>query len=577
MNGAACRWVVNRTNPEFISYFSRIADLSPVLAQILVNRGINTPALLAPFLKPGLAQLSDSFDLPGLNIALGRIAEAKQRGERVLVHGDYDADGVTATAIMVEGLRSYGLDVHFFIPNRMLHGYGFNHDGVRRAREIGASLIVTVDYGITSFDAVCDAGNHGIDVIITDHHEPAAPGEHAGADGQPFVIPPALSVVNPRLLAGESPLRLLSGAGVAFHLIYALFKGDTDRTFHLLDLAALGTMADVVPVIADNRVLVHEGMKLIGEGRRAGLRALKDVAGLRRDRMRSSDLAYVLVPRLNAAGRMDDATTVVELLLSVSEEKAAELAAWLNALNVRRQEVEEKVYREAQEMMERLDDRAGAIVLASEGWHQGVVGIVASRIAEEFYRPTFILSVDNGVARGSGRSIPPFDLHDALIACRHVLAKFGGHRQAAGVSLDPCRVEEFRQMLSGILAERVGQDDLSPVLRLDSVVKISDISRNFIREISMLEPFGHGNEEPLFGARGLDVLNCRVVGNRHLKMYLKQDGWSIDGIAFNMGDRAGDLGGRARIDAAFCPAIHTWDGKEYLQLQVKAIRPSAER
>ncbi len=575
------KWLVNRTNPEYIDYISRIASVSSAFAQVLINRGIKTPDHIYAFLNPAVAMLSDPFELPHIKIAIDRIREAKKNRERILVHGDYDADGVTATAIMVEGLKKIGIDVQYFIPNRIAHGYGFGSAGIEKAKEVDSKLIITVDCGITSFDAVSTANSLGIDVIITDHHEPAkkAIGNGQEAIGE-YELPDALAIVNPKLLTHNSELSNLSGAGVAFKLVTALFENNIDDVYELLDLAAIGTAADVVPVIGDNRIILKEGIKLIQSGERVGIRALKDASGIRSDFFKTSFLYYILIPRINAAGRMSDANDVVRLLTTKSEAEAGELSKWLHDLNSKRQEVEESVYKEALEMLQKFEiqnsklKNGGAIVLASEGWHHGVVGIVASRIAEQYYRPTFILSIENGVAKGSARSIPPFDIYHGLTLCNGILKGFGGHKQAAGLSLSSGDIEKFRTAISEIVMSTLSDHDFVPVLNIDAAVNMSDISTGLIDEITRLEPFGYGNEEPLFGARGLEVIQPRIVGNNHLKMRLRQNGRRIDSIGFDFGGLLNVVEDNALIDAVFLPIINEWDGGRYVQLNLKAIRPA---
>ncbi len=586
------RWIANKTNPEYVDYISRIASVSPAFAQVLINRGIKTPEQLNSFLNPDIVKLSDPFELPDIKTALKRIREAKKQGQRILVHGDYDADGITATAILVKGLKKIGIDVHYFIPNRMTHGYGFGSVGIEKAKEIGAKLIITVDCGITSFDAVSAANSLGIDVIITDHHESLTAEDKRIRDSedknfltsQPlnlstsFQLPEALATVNPKLITHNSELSNLCGAGIAFMLIYALFDLNIDDVYEFFDLAAIGTSADVVPVIGDNRIILKEGIKLIQSDNRIGIKALKNVAGIRPDFFKTSFLYYIINPRINAAGRIADANDVVRLLTTNSETEAEDLAKWLNGLNAKRQEIELCVYNEAKEMLNNYkstwDNSKGAIVLASEGWHIGVVGIVASRIAEEYYMPTFIFSIENGVAKGSARSIPAFDVYDGLTRCKDILKRFGGHKQAAGLSLLSSDIECFRNMISAIIITAATDSDLEAVLNIDAAINIANINFELINEISRLEPFGCGNDEPLFGSKGLEVIQPRIVGNNHLKMYLKQNGSRMDSIGFDFGGLLESIEDNPLIDAAFLPAINEWDGGKCLQLKLKAIRPA---
>ena len=568
-SGMACRWIINRTNPEYIAYIARIASVSPMLAQVLVNRGLKTAVQLDAFLNPDISKLADPFALPQLKGAIERMRIAKKNGERVLVHGDYDADGVTATAIMVEGLREYGLDVHFFIPDRIQHGYGFGAAGLERAEALGTKLIVTVDCGISSFEAAAAARTRGIELIITDHHEPVREKIE-----DRILLPEAVAVVNPKAAACPPEMAHLSGAGVALKLIQGLFDNNIDAIYKFFDLAAIGTAADVVPVQNDNRTIIREGMKLLQSGQRIGLKALCQTAGIRLDSFKTSFLYYMLIPRINAAGRIANATDVVRLLTTRSEDEAWQLAGWMNNLNTRRQEVEESVYNEAMKKISSMDASEGALVVASEGWHIGVVGIVASKIAQKYYRPAIVLSIDGGIAKGSGRSIPPFDLYEGLTECRNVLTRFGGHKQAAGLSLPSADIEHFRTLFCSRVRERLSEEDFLPVLLIDGAVRISDMSTGLVDELARMEPFGYSNVEPVFGSRGLEVLQPRIVGNNHLKMQLRQNGRKMDSIGFDFGSMLGSVEESGIIDAAFVPTINEWDGGRYLQLNLKAIRPA---
>ncbi|MDI6889320.1 MAG: single-stranded-DNA-specific exonuclease RecJ [Thermodesulfovibrionales bacterium] len=582
------RWLVNRTNSEYIIYLSKIASISPVLAQILINRGIKTPYEIYDFLNPRISNLSDPFELVGLKTAVERIKEALRRGEKILVHGDYDADGLSATAIVVYALKGLGLDVHYFIPNRITHGYGFNLAGVKKAKELGVKLIITVDSGITSFEAVALSKKEGIDVIITDHHEPLISRESwvrsPGSEvlGQEFLLPDAVAIINPKLLTPDSRLSTLSGAGVAFKFTQALSTSHDSRfTIHeFLDLAAIGTIADVVPITGENRIIVKEGLRLIENETRPGLKALKKVSGIDEREIKSGLLPFTMIPRMNAAGRISDANNVVRLLLTDSDDEAAEISFWLDKLNSERQQIEEEVYREA---LNKLNDKGvrSAIVLSGEGWHQGVIGIVASKIAEIFYRPTFVISKGGSTAIGSARSIPPFDIYKGLTGCGELLTGFGGHKQAAGFRLNPEDISSFEERINRIVKETLIEVDFIPSLEIDADVNLSHINFNLIRELKTLEPLGFGNSEPLLGSKGLEVISPRIVGNNHMKMKLRQGSHSIDAIGFDMAalfdtllNIVSNSTGSTLIDAAFTPFINEWEGGRGLQLNLKAFRPS---
>ena len=586
------KWLVNRTNTEYIEYLSKITSLSPVMAQILINRGIKTPHDIYDFLDPSISDLSDPFDLFGLRAAVKRVQEALRKGEKVLVHGDYDADGLSATTILVYVLRKIGLDAYYFIPNRISHGYGFNFAGVERAKELGVKLIITVDCGITSFEAVALSQKEGIDVIITDHHEPQRSIEQQKAESLEYkpeenreqrlsaqsylLLPDAVAIINPKLLSSDSRLSTLSGAGVAFKCAQALdimYNSSCVMSNALLDLAAIGTIADVIPITGENRILVREGLRLIEDGLRQGVKALKRISGINEREVKSGLLPFTVIPRINAAGRASDANNVVRLLLTDSEDEAIALSSWLDGLNTERQRIEEKVYQEALYKLNNEGVRS-AIVLSSEGWHPGIIGIVASRVVETFYRPAFIISVEGRTAIGSARSIPPFNIYEGLTGCKEFLAGFGGHKQAAGFRLNADDIPSFKERINRIVEETLMENDFTPSLEIDADVNLSQINFNLMKELKLLEPFGFGNPVPLLGSKGLEVLYPRVVGNNHLKMRLRQRSQSLDAIGFEMGSLFERLEVSTMIDAVFTPVINEWEGGRCLQLNLRAFRPS---
>ena len=572
-------WFVNRTNPEYIAYVSKTASVSPALAQILINRGIKTPGEINTFLNPHISHLSDPFDIQGMGIAVDRIMAASKSGERILVHGDYDADGLSATAIVLKALKMLGIDSHYFIPNRMEHGYGFSPSSVKKAKQAGATLIITVDCGITSSETAALCKKEGIDVIITDHHEPLRsqnenpPFDKGGMGG--FLLPDALAVINPKISNPQSQVSNLSGAGIAFKLAQALSTiHDSRFTIHdFIDLAALGTMADSVPLTGENRFIVKEGLKLIKNGTRPGLNALKKVSGIEERILKPGLLLFTIIPRINAAGRVSDSADVVKLLLTDSEDEATEISLWLDKHNSERQKIEGEVYQEA---ICKLNSKGigPAIVLASEGWHLGVIGIVASRIAETFYRPTFVISIEGQVAKGSARSIPSFDIYKALTGCREFLTGFGGHKQAAGLELKVDDILSFEKCINRIADETLTEKDFISSIEIDADVDFSDINFNLTTEIGMLEPFGSGNPEPLLGSKRLEVLYPKIVGNNHLRMKLRQKNQSLDAIGFDMAVFFDSLENSTTVDAVFTPFVNEWEGVRGLQLNLKAFRPS---
>jgi single-stranded-DNA-specific exonuclease len=558
------RWFVQRTNPDYIKYLSRAASVSTAFAQILVNRGINTPGDIKTFLDPAMGVLSDPFELSGMKEAVDVIRTAISAGRKILVHGDYDTDGLTGTAIMVSALRRLGAEVCYFIPERLAHGYGFNAPGVEYARKAGTGLIITVDCGISSVKAVRMAASEGIGVVVTDHHEPARDAANAP------VLPEADAVINPRLCGEEAPA--LSGSAVAFKLASALLGPEASSDF--LDLAALGTIADVIPLIDESRVIVRRGLTLINEGLRPGIKALKEVAGLNGRAVSAGRLAFTVIPRMNASGRIDNPLEVIKLLLSGDHTESSVIAARLHELNLKRQAIEEEIHQEALSVLkEKGYDHA--VVLASEGWHEGVVGIVASRLAEAFYRPAFIFNIRDGIAKGSARSIPSFDLYSGISGCSDLLLSFGGHKQAAGLKLRIENLGEFEERINRVIAETLSAEDLIPTLTIDATVNLQAVNFGLVKEISLLEPLGCGNPEPRLGTKGLEVMGPRVVGNKHLKMRLKDRSCTVDAIGFSMGAMIERIEPDAMVDAVYTPTINEWENRKTLQLHLRAFRPSA--
>ncbi|MEW6052353.1 MAG: single-stranded-DNA-specific exonuclease RecJ [Nitrospirota bacterium] len=570
------RWLVNRTNPEYIEYVSKTASVSRPLAQILINRGIKTSEEIHSFLYPQLSRLSDPFDIPGMRTAVERILAASRNGERVLVHGDYDVDGLSATAIVHGALKATGIDSVYFIPDRMSQGYGFKPSSVAKAKQVGASLIITVDCGITAFDAADECRRARIDLIITDHHEPHVRKEPKHAKRPESVaIPDAVAVVNPKTTGPASRNTNLSGAGIAFKLVQALSMTHSAQfsAYAFLDLAALGTIADVVPLTDENRLIVKEGLKLLEKGTRPGIQALRNISGIKGKGIRTGLLLFTIIPRINAAGRIADSRDVVKLFLSEDEDESAALSVWMDSLNAKRQMIEENVYQEALGMLKKRGIPR-VIVLAAEAWHRGVIGIVASRIAEEFCRPAFIISIEGDHARGSARSIPSFDICRALAGCDAVLKGFGGHKQAAGLELDTVNIPLFEKYINSIAEEAFSENECVPVLEIDAYVDLEDVSFSLTKEMEMLEPFGAGNSEPLFGSKGLEILSPKIVKNNHLKMKLRQRRRTIHAIGFDMAGVLSTLEDSPLVDAVFTPMVNEWNRSRTLQLNLRALRPS---
>jgi single-stranded-DNA-specific exonuclease len=534
------------------------------LAALLIQRGHATPEAARRFLRPELASLADPYTLHGLAEAVDAIVDIASAGGTILVHGDYDVDGQCATALLVRTLRAAGISAHGFVPNRMRDGYDFGPAGLAEADRLGATLILTCDCGITAVDAVAAARTAGIRVVVTDHHLPGV------------ALPPADAVIDPQQTADSSGLGMLSGTGVAFKLAQALAPRlglPANFCWHLLDLVALATIADVVPLIGENRILVKHGLRLLGGSRWPGVRALLEAAGVDPREVRAGQVGYTLAPRLNAAGRIADAGLGLRLLLSDDPTESRQIAAELEHLNRERQAIDQRILDEALQAVERDfadPETHRAIVLAQDGWHAGVVGIVASRVVERFGRPTFLIGLDGDTGKGSGRSVDSFDLHAAVHACGDLLERFGGHRMAAGLTIRRDMVGVFRERFNAVARERLALADLGPAQRVDVELEPGEASEELERWGRHLEPCGMGNPAPVFGIRQVRLAAVRTVGSNHLKATIAARGTSLDAIAFNWADRAATMTD-GDVDVAFRLERNEWQGRTSLQARVVSL------
>lgn len=562
------RWRIRESDEALVSTLSREKGIDPLVARVLACRGIGTIGAAGRFLSPSLADLPDPFLLDGMEQAVARLVAARDRNETVIVHGDYDVDGITSTAMLVQFLSSVGIRPGYHIPLRLEHGYGLSADGIRAIADQGATVCITVDCGISSIEEARLCRSLGIDLIITDHH---TPGE---------VLPEACAVINP-LLSPSYPCSFLAGVGVAFNLMIALRKGLRDAGVFVsmsepdlrsyLDFVALGTIADVVPLLDVNRVFVQAGLKLLGNSTRPGVLALRKVAGVE-GAVSAGSVGFRLAPRLNAAGRLEDAAQGVELLLSQDRHEAERLAAMLDASNAERQELERQILQEAVAQLKSMPTGGArrTIVLASSDWHPGVIGIVASRMVELYHRPTILISLQDGSGRGSGRSIPGFHLYQALHACEDMLVKFGGHRQAAGLSIDEATLVSFADRFDDVAAGLLSEEDLVPEIVLDGEIDPSDLTMGLADMLERLAPFGMGNPEPHFVLRGVTVVAKRILKEVHVKLVLDAGGKRVEAIGFNMADRPiPDM-----ADLAVSLQINEWNGRRNMQLRIKDLRPA---
>ena len=594
------RW--NLATPDAASAADLAARLktSPLLAQVLLNRGLRDPQECAEFLRPSLRAMHDPALLPNLTKAAERVARAIRDRERIVIYGDYDVDGITATAILWHAIKLLGGIVDYYIPHRIDEGYGLNGEAIQQICADGAKLIVSVDCGVTAVDQVKVACECGVDVIVTDHHEwkcgeLAAHGPEepvVSLESRPPLLPDCYAVVHPRLpLDGPPyPNPLLCGAGVAFKLAWGIGKAVTGaervgaefRAFLLnaMALAALGTIADVVPLVGENRVIAHRGLVGLRESRLTGLRALIASAGLEGQALDSFDVGFKLAPRLNACGRMGHARLAVEMLTTADEPRAKEIAAYLEQQNRARQAIERKILQQAVEQVEQLgldSDGSCAIVLGREEWHPGVIGIVASRLVDRYHRPAVMVALDNGHGQGSGRSIAGFHLSRALEACAEHLDTFGGHEMAAGLKLQTCKFEDFRRQFCEHAGSVMSPQMLVAELRLDCVADPHQFTESLVNDLKRLGPFGHGNPRPVLCCRGLEVVAPpRRVGSSgdHLQLLVRQgpQGQPIKCIAFGYGPLFDRLTPGTRIDLAVEPSINEYNGRRSVELEVKDVQ-----
>lgn len=560
------RWVLTPAPlRDQVSDLAGALNLPEPLAALLIQRGFAEPESAKRFLRPSLAELADPYALAGMTEAVGTITATVRAGGTILVHGDYDVDGQCASALLTRALRQAGAPVVTFLPHRLRDGYDFGPAGLNAAIAAKASLIITVDCGITATETVLAARAAGISVVITDHHLP------------PAELPPANAVLNPQRSDDRSELKMLCGTGVAFKLVQALVPAlglPANLPMHLLDYVALATVADLVPLVGENRILVKHGLKLLSNPRWPGLRSLLKVTGLLGREVRASHLGFMLGPRLNAAGRVGDAADGLRLLLTDDVAEAERLAGKLEILNTERQALDQAILEEALKQVEGSElERTAAFVLAGEGWHPGVVGIVASRVVERYGRPTFIIALDGDIGKGSGRSISKYDLHQALMGCGSLLERFGGHRMAAGLTILRTQIPAFQQRFHELALEHLNPELLGPEQRVDLEVSVRDLTADLERLCRYLEPCGMGNPGPVFGVRGARFSERRRVGERHLKGLMMRDDSTIAAIGFDWADRVPWLGDDP-VDVAFRLECNEWQGRESLQARVVAISPA---
>ena len=542
-------------------------NISPILAQLLINRGTKEALSARIFLKADLKDLRDPYIFKDMERAVDRILKAINSDERILIYGDYDVDGISSIALLFFILKEFTLNLYYYIPNRFQEGYGLNEKAIDIAFENNFKLIVTVDCGINSICEIRKANNYGIDVIVIDHHQPQKE------------VPSAMAIINPKYDTNY-PFRELAGVGVSYKVVQALYlklKRNQDDLRNLLDYVALGSIADSVPFIDENRILIKCGLKVLNQTDKEGLKALIVESGVDYGNLGTKEVNFALAPRINAAGRLDDPKLALELLLTDSESKAKYLSRKLSEINKYRQDVGDNILREAREFaFKQVEDEDNKVlVLASEDWNQGVIGIIASRLVDELNRPIIIISKKDGIGKGSGRSIKGFHLYKALELCKDILINFGGHQLAAGITIEYNKIPEFKSRINKIAQEFINEDELNPELEVDAQISLSDINVNLIKDINVLEPFGSGNPQPVFCSFKNMIYDWQLVGQsrEHLKLKIKEENKILEGIGFGLSKMGSQIFSESKVvDLAFNIELNKWNGTENIQLNIKGIK-----
>lgn len=558
------KWEYYNSDEKIVEALQEKFNISKLLATILTNRGIIEDEKVRKFLEPTREDFYDPFLMPDMEIAINRIIEAMNNNEKVMIYGDYDVDGITSISVLQKFLKERGIEVSSYIPNRLEEGYGLNKVAIKEIYDKGYRLMITVDCGISAIEEIEYANSLGITTIITDHHEPLEE------------LPKALAVIDAKRKDNKYPFNQLAGVGVVFKVIQALgIKLGLDEKGYLkyLDLVCVGTISDIVPLVDENRVIAKLGLKLVNVTKNLGLRCLLEAAGYKT--IDSNTVSFGIAPRVNACGRMGHENEALDIFLSDDIEEVKKLSDKLNEYNRTRQETEKNIVKEALELIEvNKENEKSAIVLGHKGWHHGVIGIVSSKITETYFKPSILVSFEDGIAKGSGRSILGFDLHEALCKCSKFLEKYGGHEMAVGLSLKEENFESFKEELNKI-AKESKVDEILPVIYIDGTVKQEDMKMDFVKELHKLEPFGEENKMPLFAYKGLKINSIRALTEgKHLKLTLKDDNIIIDAIGFNMGNLVNDYLIGDKVDIVGVLEVNSFNGMENIQINLKDIMKS---
>ena len=563
------KWCFKNFDKEAVIEISKKFNISPLTAIVLYNRGVRDFDDIEKFLHCDLSGLKDPFLMLDMDKAVERIKRAKDNGEKITIYGDYDVDGITSIAILYKHLKSMGINVDYYIPNRITEGYGVNCGALEKIKAGGTDLVITVDTGITAVEETEYARSIGLDIIVTDHHECKEK------------IPAAYAAIDPKRKEDGYPFKNLAGVGVAFKLIQALGGKETlpELIDEYSDLVCLGTVADISPLVDENRILVIEGLKRFKNTKNIGLKALIDVSVNNDKEINTGTIGYIIAPRINASGRLGCASRSVDLFLTDDKKLASELALNLCEENITRQQTEQKMFAEAFEYIEQhpeiKDDNI--LVIPHKDWHHGIIGIVSSKITEKFYKPSILFAIDGDEAKGSGRSIGNFNLFDALENSSDLLEKFGGHELAAGLSIKTENIDEFRRKINEYSAGKINVSDLVPTISIDAQIKVPYITISTINDINKLQPFGVENPTPVFSVRNIKIHKLSVMsGGKHLRMTLFKDNKYLDSVGFGMGEYAKHLKEGDFIDVAFGLDINDFRGFRNAQLIIKDIKKNGE-
>ena len=559
------KWQLNEVNDELADKIANEFNISKIVASIIANKGLKNNNEIEVFLHPRRGDFHDPFLMPDMDKAVARIIQAIDNKEKVAIYGDYDVDGITSSTVLHRFLEERGLHTDIYIPNRLNEGYGLNKKEIEAIAETKHTLIITVDCGITGYDEIEYAKTFGIDTVVTDHHEP------------PEKLPDAIAVVDCKRKDNKYPFNGLAGVGVAFKLTQALaIKLNLPEESYLkyLDIVCVGTISDIVPLVDENRTISKLGLRLVKQTRNIGLKVLLESIGYKK--IDSNTISFGIAPRINACGRMGHEKEALKLFLTNNIEEAKQITQKLNEYNLQRQEIEKRIFDEAQELMQNPEEqKLPCIVLRKENWHHGVIGIVSSKITDMYFKPSILMCIEEGnIAKGSGRSIPGFDIHEALENCKENIKQFGGHSMAIGITIDNDKFDDFKNQIEEY-AESKQISEIVPVLNIDEKVQLKNINLSDIKDLELLEPFGEANKSPIFQINNLKIESIRTLTQgKHLKLDVKEENTRFSAIGFNLGNLANDYKIEDKVNIAGFLEINSFNGMDSIQINIKDIMKS---